>query len=186
MAATLTEPSTPPRYRWDVDSFLRAQEAGVFDGRVELVDGEVWRVTHGDWHGRRLWVVGAALQDQGRVTSATLASGGSLPDPDLWVQRPGARPVGTVSPRLARWDPEDVLLVVEVSDESVQADLTIKAHLYGAAGYARYWVVTRDGLHEHTGPEDDGYARVRLLGPDAEVPLPDGGLLPVRRLLQDD
>ena len=150
---------------------------------MELVDGEVWSVVIGTWHGRVVPRVMVALASGGEVLASTLPSGGSLPDPDAWLLRPGASPSGALSSRLDRWDPADVLLVVEVSDESVEQDLTVKARLYGRAGYARYWVVTRDGVHEHTGPTDDGYAEVRLVAPDGDVALPDGGRVPVADLL---
>lgn len=68
-----------------------------------------------------------------------------------------------------------MLLVVEVSDETVAEDLSIKARLYGAAGYAVYWVLTRDTLYEHTQPVGDGYLSVvRHLRGD-EVALPYSG-----------
>ena len=44
--------STVAPYRWSVSEFLRAWEAGAFDHRVELVEGEVWPVVNGDWHGK--------------------------------------------------------------------------------------------------------------------------------------
>ncbi len=43
---------TVPNYRWSPSKFIRAWEAGAFDRRVELVDGEVWPVIIGSWHGR--------------------------------------------------------------------------------------------------------------------------------------
>ena len=184
MTATLPT-QTSPRYRWDVDSFLRAHEAGVFDGRVELVDGEVWRVVLGTWPGTTTWRVGLRLTGQGVLTNETLVGGGSLPDPDVWVRGAEARPVEVVGRRLSRWDPADVLLVVEVSVETVQEDLTVKARLYGSAGWQRYWVVVRDGVHEHTEPYAEGYRCVRRLGVDDDVELPDGTSVPVRRLLED-
>lgn len=107
----------------------------------------------------------------------------SLPDPDLWLGRVGAQPVDVVSARLSRWDPADVLLVVEVADETVQEDLTIKARLYAAAGYARYWVVTHDGIHEHTTPTGEGYRRVRRAAAGDSVDLPDGTLITIRELI---
>lgn len=180
--------ATSVAYRWDEETFLRAHQAGVFDTRVELVEGEVWPVALGDWHGRVTMRVGAALMPYGEPTGSTLPSSGSLPDPDVWLPRPGAAPVRAVTPRLSAWAADDVLLVVEVSDETPQEDLTIKARLYGRSGYARYWVVTRDGVHEHTGPTEDGYDRIRLIQPGGAVPLPFAGMdagLAVAELLSD-
>lgn len=177
---------TTVAYRWDIASFLRAEALGVFDGRVELVEGEVWSVGLGFWHGRTTPRVAFALHAQGEVLMASLPSEQSLPDPDVWLLRPGARPVDQVSPRIPRWDPADVLLVVEVSDETVEADLTVKAGLYARAGYDRYWVVTREDVHEHTEPSGGAYRNVVLAGPDGTVTAPDGSPLPVRGLLPAD
>ena len=149
-------------YHWSRDEFLRAWEADVFAQRVELVDGEVWPVVIGPWHGDTTAQVARALPGGGvRITMATLPSGQSLPDPDCWVRRADATPVDTIAGRLAAWRPEDVLLVVEVSDETVAADLGVKARVYAQAGYAVYWVVTREVIYEHLEPSADGY-RVRV------------------------
>jgi hypothetical protein len=149
-------------YRWSRDEFVRAWEAGVFDHRVEFVEGEVWPVVIGPWHGKTTMQVGHVLPREGAtVTSATLPAGDSLPDPDCWVLREGAEPSGSIGARLVEWRPEDVLLVVEVADETVLQDLGIKARLYGGAGYAVYWVVTQDVVYEHTEPTPEGY-RVRV------------------------
>lgn len=159
-------------YRFTLEEFVRAWEAGVFQQRVELVDGEVWPVPIGDWHGTATGRVVRALPDSGyEVTLASLASSGSLPDPDCWVRPVGAQPAGQLSTRLAAWSPHDVLLVVEVGDETLGFDLGVKASLYGRSGYGCYWVVSRRGIYEHTGPHDFGYAKVELYPPRALIPV---------------
>jgi hypothetical protein len=70
------------------------------------------------------------------------------------------------------WDPADVLLVAEVSDETVLADLTVKARLYGSAGYAAYWVVTSEMIYEHTEPKPDGYRKRVEYGRGDRIPVP--------------
>ena len=96
---------TSVAYRWDVETFLRAHDAGVFSTRVELVEGEVWPVVLGTWHGDTTTRVVLALARSGRTSSATLPSGGSLPDPDVWLRPETAQPTGHVSGLLQRWDP---------------------------------------------------------------------------------
>ncbi len=164
MTTTETVTTTEPlRYRWTRDEFVRAWEAGAFDRRVELVEGEVWEVPIGLWHGRMTGRVVRALPGGGvEVMMASLPAGDSLPDPDCWVLRAGASPTGSIGRRLAFWQPTDVLLVVEVSDESIVQDLGVKAKLYGRAGYGVYWVVTPDAIYEHTNPTSSGY-RTRVV-----------------------
>jgi hypothetical protein len=76
----------------------------------------------------------------------------SVPDPDCWIRPREAMGVGSVGTRLTRWRPQDVLLVVEVADETVSHDLGPKARVYARAGFSVYWVITRDGIYEHTEP----------------------------------
>jgi hypothetical protein len=96
------------------------------------------------------------------VATASLPTGDSLPDPDCWVRLATATPAGQLSERLTAWEPADILLVVEVADETIDQDLGPKAALYARAGYACYWAVTRQGVHVHTEPSEAGY-RTRVL-----------------------
>lgn len=147
-------------YYFSRDEFVRAWEAGAFDHRVELVNGEIWPVVIGDWHGETVMRMARLLPDtRVRITGATLPAVNSLPDPDCWVRRADTEPTARIGQRLHEWDPADVLLVVEVSDETILADLSIKAKLYGSAGYPIYWVVTPEMIYEHSEPKHDGYRK---------------------------
>ena len=165
--------TTVPNYRWSVDNFLRAWDAGAFDGRVELIEGEIWPVVIGDWHGETVFRLGRLLPTSGvRITGSTLPSGSSLPDPDCWVRREEAIPLGQLGRRLSQWSATDVLLVAEVSDDTVLADLNVKARLYGGAGYPAYWVVTEEVVYAHTAPNADGYGRRQEYRRGARIPVP--------------
>ena len=173
----MTEPGLA--YRWSQSEFVRASEAGAFDHRVELVDGEIWPVVIDSWHGDTVGQLLALLPRSGvRVTTSTLPTGDSLPDPDCWVRRVDAAAIGTVGSRLSVWDASDVLLVVEVADETLIQDLNVKARLYGHAGYPVYWVITPDAIYEHTRPITTGYrTRVEYLhGEHIPVPYSDSDL----------
>jgi hypothetical protein len=168
---------TAMAYRWSQSEFLRAWEAGAFDHRVELVNGEVWPVVIGSWHGDTVGQLTAALPRAGvRVTTATLPTGESLPDPDCWVRRIDAEPVGTVGSRLSVWAPSDVLLVVDVSDDTMLYDLETKAKLFGQAGYSTYWVVTQQGIYEHTTPTTRGYRTRVEYRPGERIPVRYAGV----------
>lgn len=168
-AVTATKPA---RYRWSRDSFVRAWEAGAFDRRVELVNGEVWAVSIGSWHGHTTGALVRALPNGGvKVIMTSLPAGDSLLDPDCWVLRGGASPVGSIGRRLAFWRPEDALLVIEVSDDSITQDLGLKAKLYGQAGYGVYWVVTPDAIYQHTDPTSSGYRTRVVYEPGERIPV---------------
>lgn len=80
--------------------------------------------------------------------------------------------------RMAVWAPADVPLVVEVSDETLQPDPTVKARLYAGAGFGIYWVLARDAVHEDTDPTPFGHRSVRRYWPGDRLPIPwaDGAL----------
>jgi Uma2 family endonuclease len=173
-------------HRWTLADYLRAWEAGAIHDRVELLDGEIWDVSMGPWHGEVTINVARALPDKRyRITAASLPANESLPLPDCWVLRRDAEPAEQLSPRMPRWAAADVLLVVEVSDETVEYDLGAKAILYARAGFAHYWVVTRDGVHAHSGPLRTGYAAkiVHRPGERIEVPYAAGITLDVAELI---
>jgi Uma2 family endonuclease len=121
--------------------------AGVFDPaeapRVELIGGELHMMSPiGDRHADAVdWLVGwstLAIDRQVllvRVQNPLSIPGSeSAPQPDIaWVtlrRYADRRPL-----------PEEVSLLVEVADTSLEFDTTAKASLYAAAGIADYWVV---------------------------------------------
>ncbi len=170
--------TAPATYRWSLADFLRAWEADAFSNRVELVEGEVWPVAIGAWHGSTAArVIRALPNDRFEVTTMSLPSAGSLPDPDCWVMAAGTAPIEQLSRRVVAWAPTDVLLVVEVADDSVEVDLGIKAHIYARAGYACYWVVTPEGVHEHTDATESGYRVRTTYRPGEDVPVHYAGAM---------
>lgn len=175
-------------YRFTPEEFVRAWDAGAFSARVELVEGEVWPVSIGRWHGRTTGCVMRALpNDRFTVTTESLLTDDSVPDPDCWVGAGDAAPVERVGRRLTRWDPADVLLVVEVADETLAQDLGVKADVYGRAGFASYWVIARDGVYAHADPTPRGYRTRTTYAPGEDVPVPyTDALLAVDDLLAPD
>lgn len=86
---------------------------------------------------------------------------------------------------MVRWAPADVLLVVEVSDETLDHDLGRTSAVYARSGYPRYWVVAREGVYDHSEPSDVGYSTRRLYHPGDRIPVPylDGATLAVNDLI---
>ncbi len=76
-------------HRWTLEEFLGAWEAGVLTDRVELLDGEIWDVSMGPWHGDTTMRVARALpNDTFRITGMSLPAGDSLPRPRLFGAAP--------------------------------------------------------------------------------------------------
>lgn len=66
---------------------------------------------------------------------------------------------------------QDVLLVIEIADSSVEQDLTIKSPRYARYGVPEFWILARQGarLIVLDQPSADGYQRHREYGADDVV-----------------
>ena len=64
-----------------------------------------------------------------------------------------------------------MLLVVEASNTTLHADMTIKQRMYARGGIPEYWVVDIPNrlLHVFRNPTPDGYAEVSVLTTDDEI-----------------
>jgi Uma2 family endonuclease len=88
------------------------------------------------------------------------------PQPDLIVLNRDMSYFRSVQP-----GPQDLCLVVEVSDTTLQFDLTVKAALYARAGIADYWVLDVNGrrLIVHRQPQSGKYASVLMYNEQESV-----------------
>ena len=95
-----------------------------------------------------------------------LLPGNSEPEPDVMVLRPredfyaGAHPA-----------PGAVLLVIEVSDTSLEYDREVKLPLYARAGVPEVWIVDliNERVHTYSQPTDEFYEDARSIGPGGSV-----------------
>jgi Uma2 family endonuclease len=134
-----------PIWRLSVEQYHAMIQAGIVttDDRIELLDG--WLVpkmpknpSHElclglltDWLNSIL-PKGWHLRNQGPITMAPR----SEPEPDLAVVRGSRRDFGDRHPA-----PDDVALVIEVADSSLDRDRGRKLRSYAASGIPEYWIV---------------------------------------------
>ncbi len=140
-------PALPPRGGVTLAMYDRMISAGVFEPRqehpLELIEGALQMMSPiGDRHADAVdWLVRWSMMqvDLSRIlvrvkNPIAIPTSESAPQPDLaWVtlrRYIDRRPL-----------PEEVMLVVEIADTSLDHDTTTKAALYAAAGIADYWVV---------------------------------------------
>lgn len=149
-------------------------DAGVFapDQRLELIDGEIIEMSPiGSRHAgtvNRLIRIFSDLGDRAVVAAQNPAriSDLSEPQPDITVLRWRPDFYSAAHPR-----PEDVLLLIEVSDSTISWDRRVKRALYAAAGISEMWIVDLGSsvLEIATDPGPEGYRGVRQVGPGHEV-----------------
>ncbi len=169
--------------KFTVDEYFRMVEAGILKPkeRVELIEGEIlvmppMGTRHFGGIARHTQSF-ASLVAASRVTllvQAPVLLGERLaPEPDvalLKFRRDGYS--------FARPSAEDILLVIEVSDSSLNYDREVKAHIYGRAGIPETWVLNLPGdcIERFTEPGPEGYGQHAVLrrgGKVAPVSLPD-------------
>ena len=132
------------RRLFTVDEYHRMGEAGILteDDRVELIEGELLAMAPiGSEHVsavnalNRLLVMAVGDRAVVSVQNPVRLTRRSEPQPDFAVLRP-RDDYRTTLPR-----PEDVMLIVEVADSSLDYDRTVKLALYAQSGIPELWIV---------------------------------------------
>lgn len=153
-------------------------ETGILrpDARVELLEGKITDMSpigpfHGDLVDRLAEIFMLASRKRWRVRTQNplRLSDNSEPQPDLMLIKRLERIYAKRPPY-----PEDVYLLVEVSDTTLASDTALKIPLYGRAGIPEVWIVDlNDAIIEvFREPHFEGYAsRTTLRQGDAASPL---------------
>jgi len=170
--ATLLSDAQFPRFpvrRFSVDEYHRMIQLGILgeednlellngwlvpkmsrnpphDVVLVLADGQLRLLLPPDWH----------IRCQSAITTAD-----SEPEPDLAVVRGQA-------PRYSKFHPraEDIALLVEVAESSLDKDRNEKGPIYAAAGIVCYWILNLvdeqvEVYTNPTGPSDEPLYRTR-------------------------
>jgi hypothetical protein len=161
-----------PRRRFSTDEYERIVAAGILGpaDRVELIEGEIVEMAAiGSRHAACVRELQALLMGADALLSVQQPirlDDLSEPEPDLALVRPRDDVYASAHPR-----PDDVLLLVEVSDTAFPADLGAKLPLYAAAGIAETWGVDLRGgrVLVHRQPSADGYRQVSEHGQGQRV-----------------
>ncbi len=157
---------SPTRRLFTVDEYHRMAEAGIFteDDRVELIGGEIVEMTpigtrHASAVARLAELLMDGLRDRAFLwpQNPAILDDLSEPQPDICLLRRRDDAYATAHPR-----PDDLLLVIEVSDSSLAFDRDVKIPRYALTGVAEVWIVdlTSDRVVSYTEPGPRGYATV--------------------------
>ena len=173
-AQTLTS-TVPTRHRITVEEYERMIAANVWpeDERLELIEGELVRMSPINApHAAAVKRLTELLRDRlGKralvgVQDPIVLDDQSEPEPDISVLRRRADYYANAHP-----SPADVLLVVEVSDTTLEYDRDVKARLYARAGIPETWVVDLNGERVIVFREVDNgeYTRMESVRRGAEI-----------------
>jgi Uma2 family endonuclease len=136
------------RHRLTVEEYFRMAEVGLLapEARVELIEGEIFDMPPiGNLHGGfTAWLHRRLLRDLGDKISVwdqvTLPLGAfSAPEPDLVILK-----YRRDEYRNKRPTPDDVFLIVEVSQSSLHHDRQVKVPLYAQHGIPEVWILDVD------------------------------------------
>lgn len=156
----------PRRHRITVEEYHQMGEAGIFDedARIELLEGELFDMAPiGSRHMsalNRLVYLFYPARDKAIVSVQNpidLAT--SEPEPDFALLKPGNY-----------WDQlptvDDVLLLIEVAESSMQHDRERKIPVYGRCGITETWLVDVNvrQVEIYREPSPSGYRTVLMRG----------------------
>jgi Uma2 family endonuclease len=138
------EPPPFPVHRFSVEEYQRMGELGILteDDRVELLEGWIVPKMHrnpphdGTIEILARWLNRVLPAGCGCRIQSALVTADSQPEPDLVVVR------GDPLERLRRHPgPQDIGLVIEVADTSLESDRGEKSRIYARAKVPCYWIV---------------------------------------------
>lgn len=155
------------KYRFTVEDYHKLAQAGVLseDSRVELIEGEIIEmVPIGSRHAasvKRLnHLFSQQVEEKALVSVQDPVHLGEHfePQPDLALLEPHSDFYADRHP-----GPGDLLLVVEVAENSQEYDREVKIPLYAQAGIPEAWLVDLDNrvIVSYRQPGEEGYQKVR-------------------------
>jgi Uma2 family endonuclease len=163
--------STLTHHRFTSREYYRMAETGVLepDARVELLNGQIIDMSpigpfHGGVVGRLNRLLSKLSNDNWFVwtQNPVTLDDYSEPQPDLMLLKPSANDYTTALPA-----PDDVFLLIEVSDSTLFTDRELKLPLYGRAGIREVWIINLpdQSIEVHREPHFEGYASTVVLHP---------------------
>lgn len=155
---------------WTVESYHRLIETGILttEHQVELLNGQIIEMSpagrmHAACIDRLNELLRTALKKESiiRIQSPiTLVGSQSEPEPDISILKRKANYYADAHPTA-----EDIFLVIEVSDSTLDKDRHFKMQLYAVAGIAEYWLVNLNDqqIEQHLEPVDGSYQKVHII-----------------------
>lgn len=155
------------RKMFSVAEYHYMTETGILkeDDRLELIEGEIINMAAiGSHHAacvdrlNRLFVTSLGEKAIVRIQGPFTIGDFSEPEPDVLLLKPRNDFYTKAHP-----SPEDVLLIIEVSDTTLEYDLNFKIPLYARAGIREAWIVNlrETSVEVYSTPSKQGYKMLR-------------------------
>jgi Uma2 family endonuclease len=160
-------PPAPKRFR--AEDFRKMTEVGILpeESGWEVIDGFlIDKMSIGSKHAGAVKILSEMLRDLTR-TEAIISVQDPIhiddynePEPDIALLKRRNDFYRESHPL-----PSDVLLLVEVSDSTIEYDREIKKTLYAEAGIVEYWLVNlqNDTIEVYSQPKNGNYRLARIL-----------------------
>ncbi len=178
-------------YRFSVEEFNKLGEAGIFDenDRVELLDGEIIVMSPiGTQHAgivmRLTSVLPSKLGTRALIDpqNPTVVDEFSEPQPDIMLLKPREDFYTSKHP-----GPEDILLLIEVSDTTLSYDRGRKLRKYAECEVSEVWIVNlkQKTIEQFRAPSGSAYyySRIYQRGEAIEIAAFPGSEFQVEELI---
>lgn len=150
-----------------VSDYARMRESGILteDDRVELIDGMIHTMSPiGPHHAavvtRLVKLLTSLAADEAIVSPQNPVQLNDLtePQPDLSILHPRDDFYAQAHPT-----PDDIMIVIEVADTTLQFDREEKLPRYAAAGIPEAWIVNlaQQCIEQYTAPANGRYAQMQ-------------------------
>ncbi|WP_009630660.1 Uma2 family endonuclease [Synechocystis sp. PCC 7509] len=153
--------------QFTIQNYHQMVVAGILseDERVELIQGEIVKMSpigirHASCVNRLLKLFSQSLGDRATVIvqNPVVLNNLSEPQPDVALLKPRADFYATGHPQ-----PQDILLLVEVADTTIESDRAIKIPLYASSGISEVWLVdvNQQVIEVFREPTDNSYQSIQ-------------------------
>jgi len=162
-------------HRINVQEYYRMAETGLLrpGARVELLNGRIIDMSPiGSFHGGlvkrliRIYTELARGRWQASAQDPLRLEDHSEPEPDFMLLKPSPDDYTSRHPR-----PDDVFLLIEVSDTTLDYDREEKIPAYGRSGIPEVWIIDLNHarIEIYREPHFTGYASRTVWGPGDEL-----------------
>ncbi len=158
--------TTPTRKKFTVEEYYQLGELGMLgDGRTELIDGDIiYMAPMGRRHAGYIIRLDRIFSENLRkralvaVQIPVRLNGGLQPEPDLSILKPCKDDYIESDIQI-----QDVYLLIEVADTTIDDDRNVKSVCYARAGIIELWIVDINAelIEVYRNPGPNGYESIQ-------------------------